>query len=378
MAGLRISGYQALYKNTASNSAPLTFGAQNSRVGQTTNINSNPVEGVKMTSNGYGINPSKTNLSAETRLLLRDLNNTQNKEKNNPYDVSSNDMVNSLMGDNDKDEDDKLKVKAKYNYKDVSSKIRAAKTSQSAGQAVISAKRKVVEIKRKIAANAGDSDELQAALSHAQRMEMAARKKKHNLELEELVENTGKVDKRLEKSEDLTNDLQRNTVMAGEEKIAEQEDKIFKEREDMLDEVHEEIAESKAQATDEMMAELNEMIAEFGEDELKELEEAMQSLEELEIINPHMSEEDLKELKTKHRNDENKAMMKADMDYLKAMIKYYMKESSVNGAATSSTSTSAASYVSPALMTPQLDVASQVALNTDTPAIAMPSIDISL
>ena len=74
MAGLRISGYQALYKNTASNSAPLTFGAQNSRVGQTTNINSNPVEGVKMTSNGYGINPSKTNLSAETRLLLRDCN----------------------------------------------------------------------------------------------------------------------------------------------------------------------------------------------------------------------------------------------------------------------------------------------------------------
>ena len=41
----------------------------------------------------------------------------------------------------------------------------------------------------------------------------------------------------------------------------------------------------------------------------------------MEMIDPHMTKEDLEELKRKHRASEQKAMMKADMDYLKGMIK---------------------------------------------------------
>ena len=47
-------------------------------------------------------------------------------------------------------------------------------------------------------------------------------------------------------------------------------------------------------------------------------------LEDMEIINPHMSKEDLEDLKRKHRASEEKAMVKADMDYLKGMIKHQM------------------------------------------------------
>ncbi len=48
----------------------------------------------------------------------------------------------------------------------------------------------------------------------------------------------------------------------------------------------------------------------------------MEMLESMEIVDPHMSKEDLEDLKRKHRASEDKAIMKANMDYLKDMIKY--------------------------------------------------------
>ena len=75
------------------------------------------------------------------------------------------------------------------------------------------------------------------------------------------------------------------------------------------------------QNSQDMLSELGKILAEFGEEELKELEEAMEMLEDMEIVDPHMSKEDLEELKRKHRATEQKAMVKADMDYLKGMIK---------------------------------------------------------
>lgn len=208
--------------------------------------------------------------------------------------------------------------KYKYNYKEVSSRIRSAKTSVSAGQAVIAAKRKVIEIKRKLSNKSDDNEELQAALIHAERMEMAARKKKHNLELEELVSNTMKRDEANEKSEPKVNEA----ASYVEEKISEKEDAIFEEKLKMLEDVIDEVREEDIQEmSDEMIDKLNEMIESFGEDELQELEEMMQLAESMEIIDPHMSEEEYNKLKAKHRASENKAIMKADLDYLKAIIK---------------------------------------------------------
>ena len=222
---------------------------------------------------------------------------------------------------------EELKVAAKYNFKSVSSKIQRAKTSVSAGQAVQAAKRKVSEIKRKIGSKQGDAKELQMALTHAKRMEMVARKKKHHLEQEELVEHTSKLDERMEKQEDASNDMKNTVLTYAQDKIEKAEDGIFEQREELLDEVYEEEEESGSQITEDMMAQINSMIAEYGEDTLKKLEEEMEVLEDLEILDPHMSEEDLEEVKRKHRSSENKAMVKADMDYLKSMIKYQTQNS---------------------------------------------------
>ncbi len=227
---------------------------------------------------------------------------------------------------------EKVKKPVRYSYKEVSAKILRAKNSVSAGQAVLAAKRKVVEVRRQISSGDGDAEELQLALTHAKRMEMVARKKKHNLELEEMVENTQRRDENMDKMEEAADDIQSALIYAEEEKITSEEDAIFEERQDMLEEAAAEAEERNAEAAEEMLDKLNKMISEFGEEELKELEEEMEMLENMEIIDPHMSEEELEELKRKHRAAESRAIVKADMDYLKGMIKHQMeKGNSVSG-----------------------------------------------
>ena len=207
--------------------------------------------------------------------------------------------------------------KYNYNYRDVANRIRRAKTSVGAGQAVIAAKRKVVEIRRKIAAGNDDADSLQIALTHARRMEMAARKKKNHLELEELVKNTQRSDENAEKREESFEDIKNAALYSDMEEVSKQEDEIFAKREEMLAEY----TENARDISDDMLKQVNEMISEFGEEELKALEETMENLENMEIIDPHMSEEDFEKLKRKHRDDENKAILKAEMDYLKSTFK---------------------------------------------------------
>ncbi len=289
-------------------------------------------------------------VSEKLRGMLRGLNSSTNEsEKNAPYGEilknktftgTLNNKKNGYLNLNSVYETkskNKSLTKYKYNYKDVSNKIQSAKTSVSASRAVVAAKRKVVELKRKLSVKSDDSDELQFALIHAERMEMVARKKKHNLEQEELVSRTMKRDESFDQNDDVN-----DAALQMEDKIAEEEDKIFEERYEMLEDVMTELSETDMEKlSDDMLSELNEMISSFGEDIIKELDEAMELMESMEIIDPHMSEEDFEKLKRKHRDAENKAIMKADMDYIKAVIKMYTEkpQSAMNTATSSSGST---------------------------------------
>lgn len=259
------------------------------------------------------------------RELLRGLKQNQNPymptAENRPYGFSE------LSGSSESKKEE-VKKSANYNYKEVAAKILRAKTALSAGQAYISAKRKVLEIRRKISHEDGDPEELQLALTHAKRMEMAARKKKHHLELEELAATTQKRDEEKDQAEEAASELKWALVAEEEEKVTEQEDAVFEEREELMDEMTAELEESGEEVSDEMLADLNEMVSEFGEEELKALEEAMEMLENMEMVDPHMSEEELEELKRKHRAAEQKAILKADMDYLKDMIKHQVEQGS--------------------------------------------------
>ena len=293
-------------------------------------------------------------LSQQMRQMIRSLKQDSQQDQNNK---KINDFLTS-SGSPDAAEEETA-PKPTYNYKEVASKIQSAKTSNSAGQAVLAAKRAVTQIKRKISAGDGDPEELQFALTHAKRMEMVARKKKHHLELEEMVARAQKQDERLDELEDAVRGIQSAITQAEEEKITEKEDQIFDEREEMLEgvtireadlrcddrnaaeqsegavqlqEALSQIEESGADVSDEMMADLNKMISEFGEEELEELEETMEMLEDMEVVDPHMSKEDFEDLKRKHRASENKAIVKANMEYLKDMIKHELgKAGSIPG-----------------------------------------------
>ncbi len=264
----------------------------------------------------------RNGLSQQMRQMIRTLKQDSLQNQNNK---KVNDFL-ETSGAPDAAETE-MESAEKYNYKEVASKIRSAKTSNSAGQAVLAAKRAVTQIKRKISSGDGDPEELQLALTHAKRMEMVAKKKKHHLELEEMVTRTQKRDERLDQQKDAVQGMQSAITQAEEEKITEKEDEIFDEREEMLEEALAQIEESGEAVSDEMMAELNKMISEFGEEELKELQEAMEMLETMEVVDPHMSREDLEDLKRKHRASEEKAITKANMEYLKDMVKHELGKS---------------------------------------------------
>ena len=268
----------------------------------------------------------KTQESSHMHKIIRELKrNRENDIENTQEKLNENLIMYGKTGNNDKKE--KVKLRTNYNYKEVAGKIQRAKTSVSAGQAVISAKRKVVEIKRKISAGDGDAEDLQLALTHAKRMEMAARKKKHHLELEEIAANNIQRDENASRQEETVKAIKDSLVNAGEEAVSKQEDEIFEEREALAEEVAECTAEAPEAFSEDMVSDLNEMISRMDEETLEELEKAMEFFEDMEILDPHMTREDLDGLKRKHRVEEQKAMLKADMDYLKGMIKHQMNRS---------------------------------------------------
>ena len=311
------------------------------------------------------VTEDKASISQQMRQMIRDLKQEQYASK------TSKDKVNGfseLSGSPDAAEDEEIDTSEKYNYKAVASKIQRAKTSISAGQAVLAAKRETLKIKRKISSGNGDPEELQLALTHAKRMEMVARKKQHHLELEEMVERTQSRDEKLDDQRDIGQQMQSAIASAEEEKITEKEDAIFDAREEMLDAALQQMQEGEASFSEEELKELNEMLSEFGEEELKELEEAMELMETMEVVDPHMSKADLEDLKRKHRASEDKAIMKANMEYLKDMIKHELaKNASMPGMS------GGGGGISPAAA---YSVPQSMGISASAPQMQAPSIDI--
>ncbi|MBR1875776.1 MAG: hypothetical protein IJ805_01560 [Lachnospiraceae bacterium] len=271
--------------------------------------------------------------SNSVRALIRKMNSKPKVDKDGKqvFTDTTKDKQNGFLQLSGTSQTDKSGTASKkssysYNYKEVANRIRRAKTAVGAGQAVLAARRKVFEVRRKIASGDGDANNLQLALTHARRMEMAARKKKHHIELEELVTETQKRDENADRLEKANEDMHTAMTDAAKEEIYKEEDRIFEERQAMLSEYTEAAREQATEAAEETLQKMNRLISDFGEEELKALEEMMEELENMEIVNPHMSKEELEELKRKHRNEENKAILRAEMDYLKGIFKY-MQES---------------------------------------------------
>ena len=229
-----------------------------------------------------------------------------------------------------KDSKTSAKKKLSYNFKEVSAQILRAKNTVAAGKAVFQAKRKVVELKRKLAAKDADEEEIAIALTHAKRMEIAARRKQRHLEIEEYAKNH--LDK--EEKEDACKDAASSLLSQAEERLVEGQEEVLTQSEEEQKAMREELSEAlvnetaalseeqTAQLSEELQEEMQAFFDDAEEQAMEMLSETLMQIEGLEMASPHMSEEDFKEMVQKHRHSEQKEITRADMDYLKHMISY--------------------------------------------------------
>lgn len=188
-----------------------------------------------------------------------------------------------------------------YNFKAVSAQIMLSKTSNSAGKAVTKARGTIAMLLRKVRSGEYEDLDLQHAIIHARKMERIAKKREKHLKQEEEIEQKGKS---AETEDMLTEELEEQEVAEEELELSEEE----------IQKLLEEYAELMQQSMQETMEEL------MQETTLEELSD------ELSGAVHEMDPEDFEALKKKHRSDEMKEIMDADMKYLRAVFNKLEKE----------------------------------------------------
>lgn len=194
----------------------------------------------------------------------------------------------------------KKKKRLQYNFKQISAQIMRSKTSGSASQAVSKARQQVAMLQRNAKNGDYDENELRNAIIHAQKMERIAQKRVKHLKQEEALERNDPA-----YASAVEEELQGAAIGAlDEEAVLEMsEEDLKKLMEDLQEAVEEAIQESDMEWAD------------------SEAELALAK-----IASDNMDEADLELLKKKHRSDELREIMEADMKYLKAVFDKLAKE----------------------------------------------------
>ena len=194
----------------------------------------------------------------------------------------------------------KKKKRLNYNFKSMSAQILQAKTSGNASQVAAKARRQTAMLQMNIRNDDYDQEDLTRAINHSKSLERVARKRMKHLRQEEAMKNNDKA-----YPSEAENELEE---YAAEEMDAEQLLKMSEE-------------------------ELKQLMREL-EDAMKELEsqdyDRLDRLENGDRLSELMNEEtdamDLEQLKKKHRSDELRDIMEADMRYLRALFNKLARE----------------------------------------------------
>ncbi|MBD5493833.1 MAG: hypothetical protein HDR12_05490 [Lachnospiraceae bacterium] len=195
------------------------------------------------------------------------------------------------------------KKRLNYNYKKVSNQILQSKTSNSAQQTVGKARRMVATLKRKLRSSEYDDNELKNAIIHAEKMVRIAKKRKKHIDEEERAENTGAYSDDAVQEEKETSDSEK----ADKEREAEANEKKLREMEQELRELMEKTMEKTMEET--------------MRESMNELADAL-----LGAAHTNMDPEDVEQIKKRHRADELREIIEADMKYLKALFEQLAKE----------------------------------------------------
>ncbi len=192
------------------------------------------------------------------------------------------------------------KKKLNYNYKKISRQITMNNTSTGARRVITKAREEVVSPPRKHMSGKYDETDLRHAIIHARKMERIARRKKKHLEEEEKADATGK-----------------GLVEQGSASASEEDEQMKK-----LEESMENLKDEELERMQELMEEYEQLMQELeqtgGANDI--MKEYMGAAEQ------EMSPEDVDKLRKKHRADEMKDIVEADMKYLKAMFNKLARE----------------------------------------------------
>lgn len=187
----------------------------------------------------------------------------------------------------------------RYNFKRLSNQIMQAKSSVNAKQLSTKSKFQIADLRLKLASGDYDYTEIHNALKHAERISRVAKKKMKHLQEEEYYQKTGG-------------------------KLAAQEDQELEEDSEGYTDI------DTSGMSQEEMERLMEQLQEEMEKIEKELEEAMNSRDFLDEFmqgfRDEMSPKDLETLKKKHRAEEMRDIMEADLEYLKSFFNKLSKE----------------------------------------------------
>ena len=297
---------------------------------------------------------SKNSVSDIKRMLARDSRSTQTQAANSlgqeSIVTSTLSYSEALRNQRQQTKNTTLALKKlKYQFKNISSKILRSKTSQAAKQAAGQARREVLRLKRQKQNSDSDSEEIDAAIAHAQAMERVAKKKAKHLEEEEMVKAAGGICQGDRISEEETKDVQdaeaenaQNEEEMSAEGSADEVSGDFSAYEyagneayagdsyDTSDHIALGMDTFYAQAGD-FMSEMSDFTSELMQemsDSLRDLMEEMglDGISDTAVsVNREMDPADLKMMKIKHRNKEMKDIVKADAEYLKAVFDHLEK-----------------------------------------------------
>ncbi len=170
----------------------------------------------------------------------------------------------------------------------VSRQISQAKTSDSARSLVSKMQAKLSWLYKKLKSGEYGENEVSAAIIHAAAMERIAKRKVKHLEKEEAAENGEGIGS------------------AGED------EEIY--GKDELKESMEENQEISDEMMQKMLKEIEELEKELAEDSMSEMQDMIS------CASGDMSEEEIEELKRKHRSSEEKQLTREDLRYLKALF----------------------------------------------------------
>lgn len=203
------------------------------------------------------------------------------------------------------------KKRLQYSFKSISNQIMMAKTPNVAKSVTTKARGQIARLQRNLDNDDYDETELRHAITHAKKMLRIAKKKMRHLEEEE--EAKQKNGTQIQDDDNGVPELPDEEEKKKEEKEMEL-DRAMQEYQDVVDEF-------MTKAMNEMM---NQMMNEMMEDtQLEELADAfMGDAEQVEDLEP----EDIERMKKKHRSDELKEIMEADMKYLKAVMNRLQRE----------------------------------------------------